>query len=402
MTEVMFAATICIALVAFGDFISLITRAVLPSMAVSLLVYMVLTWFGMPKNYPEISGFAVLGSVVLPLILIHLATMVAPAEFVKQWRSVVVSLFAVLGGFIFCLGAGSLLFGLPKMLAGAGAVCGGAALAGIAAVNKLTNLGLMEIMVIPLMLISLVDAFGQPIAANILRRYAFHLRNTDSYLKEAKSQNLDSLKLARDGVPFGSEENPSPRFNAWIPKKYETDGIILLKLFFLGTVSILIQGVTGVDSMLWCIVLGLLGTYTGFLRMNMLDRSNSYGICMAALIGYIFTMMNDVTPQLLLQELFPIAGLIILSALGLAVGGAVGAKIMGLHPILGAAAGVGIMFGFPGVLIVSSEVSKRIARNEEEREFIFQKAAPPMIIGAVSGFFVGLGITVAFLLNYLV
>ena len=60
------------------------------------------------------------------------------------------------------------------------------------------------------------------------------------------------------------------------------------------------------------------------------------------------------------------------------------------------------MFGFPGVLIVSSEVSKRIARNEEEREFIFQKAAPPMIIGAVSGFFVGLGITVAFLLNYLV
>ncbi len=42
MTEVMFAATICIALVAFGDFISLITRAVLPSMAVSLLVYMVL------------------------------------------------------------------------------------------------------------------------------------------------------------------------------------------------------------------------------------------------------------------------------------------------------------------------------------------------------------------------
>lgn len=49
--------------------------------------------------------------------------MVAPAEFVKQWRSVVVSLFVVLGGFIFCLGAGSLLFGLPKMLAGAGAVC---------------------------------------------------------------------------------------------------------------------------------------------------------------------------------------------------------------------------------------------------------------------------------------
>ena len=46
-------------------------------------------------------------------------------------------------------------------------------------------------------------------------------------------------------------------------------------------------------------------------------------------------------------------------------------------------------------------VACRIARNDEEREFIFRKAAPPMFIGAGSGFFVGLGITVAFLLNYL-
>ena len=59
------------------------------------------------------------------------------------------------------------------------------------------------------------------------------------------------------------------------------------------------------------------------------------------------------------------------------------------------------MFLFPGISIVSTEVSARASRDEEERKFIYGKIAPSMYIMGNTGFLFGLLFTVTILLPML-
>ena len=59
------------------------------------------------------------------------------------------------------------------------------------------------------------------------------------------------------------------------------------------------------------------------------------------------------------------------------------------------------MFLYPGIAIVSNEVSSRMSRNEEERDFIYGKVAPSMYIMGTTGFLFGLVFTVTILLPLL-
>lgn len=401
MNEFIVAALICIAVVAFGDLVSYWTKAILPSMAVALITYLILVWFGMPKTYPDTAGFSALGDFVLIMLVVHLGTSVPPSEYIRQIRSVLVALAAVVGGLICTVGIGGLIFGFDRMLAGAGACCGGGCISGIAAIGKLNELGLTALLAVPTIMICVVDPLGQPIASFVLRKYAMKLQKDDAYINDRLIVKDEQVRLTKDGVPFGSEDNPSNRITAWIPKNLEADGVILFELTLAAAGAVFMENVTNINNFLWAFLIGVLGCAIGFFRMNLLDRSHSYGLCMTILIAYLFTSMNEITPQSLLASLGPVAGLIILSAIGLGLGGGIAGKLLGYDPILSAAAGIGIMFLFPGILIVSTEVSNRNSRNPEEREYMYQHIAPSMFIVGNSGFLLGLGVTVTVLLPLL-
>lgn len=290
------------------------------------------------------------------------------------------------------------------MLAGAGACCGGGAISGIAAINKLNALGLTGLLAVPTIMIVTVDPLGQPIASFVLRKYAKRLNAEDAYLleKAAKKENAKPLRLTKAGVPYGSEENPSPWFRAWIPSKLEVDGVVLLGMALAVWAGVALEEFTGISSFLWAFLLGILGCTIGVFRMNLFDeRSHSAGFLTVLIIGYLFSSMNGITPQSVLSVLPAIIALIVLSALGLGIGGYLSGKMLGYDPVLSAAAGIGIMFLFPGITIVSDEISARAARDEEERKFIHGKIAPSMYIMGNTGFLFGLLGTVTILLPIL-
>ena len=62
---------------------------------------------------------------------------------------------------------------------------------------------------------------------------------------------------------------------------------------------------------------------------------------------------------------------------------------------------MGLMFLMPGVMIVTTEVTRRSARNEDEEKFMFESTAPCMYIVANAGYIMGVAITVSCLLNLL-
>ena len=404
MTSYMLAACVVFGLVAVGEVISYLTKAVVPSMAGALILYLILIWCGMPQTYPETAGFTTMGDMAFYMLCVGVGTGVAPGEYVKNLKSVVMALISVLFALLFTVGIGGLIFGFDTMLAGAGACCGGGAISGIAAISKLNDLGLVALIGVPTIMIVTVDPIGQPIASFILRKYAKKLNAEDAYLlqKVAKVDERHEERLTKRGAAYGSAENPSPFLPAWLPSELDRNGVVLLEMALAVWAAVALETVTGMSAFLWCFVLGILGCLIGVFRLYLFDeRANSSGFLTVLIIGYLLTSMNGLTPHAVISVLPAIVALIILSALGLGLGGYISGKLFGYDPILSAAAGVVIMFLFPGISIVSTEVSARAARDEEERKFIYGKIAPSMYIMGNTGFLFGLLFTVTVLLPML-
>ena len=351
MTSYMLAACVVFGLVAVGEVISYLTKAVVPSMAGALILYLILIWCGMPQTYPETAGFTTMGDMAFYMLCVGVGTGVAPGEYVKNLKSVIMALVSVI-----------------------------------------------------VALILTVDPIGQPIASFILRKYAKKLNAEDAYLlqKVAKVEDKQEVRLTKRGDAYGSPENPSPFFPAWLPSELDHNGVVLLEMALAVWGAVALESVTGMSAFLWCFLIGILGCLFGAFRLYLFDeRANSSGFLTVLIIGYLLTSMNGLTPQAVISVLPSIVALIVLSAVGLGLGGYISGKFFGYDPILSAAAGVGIMFLFPGISIVSTEVSARAARNEEERKFIYGQIAPSMYIMGNTGFLFGLLFTVTVLLPML-
>ena len=257
--DIVLAAAICLGILGVGEMVSYFTKAFVPSMAAALILYMILTWIGMPTRFPEESGFAYIGELSMLFLIVHLGTSVPPGDYIKEIKSVIIAIAALAGGLITTVGIGGLLFGFDKMLAGAGAACGGGAIAGILAIQKLTDLGVVALIGIPAIIMCTVDLYGQPIASIMLKKFTGRLRAQDQYLLEAAARKSapKEERLTADGVPYGSEDNPSRKIRCWVPRKLEEDGFVLFELAILSLGAYWLANLTGVSNCIYAFFLGL-------------------------------------------------------------------------------------------------------------------------------------------------
>lgn len=398
IVEIAFAALVCFAIIGVGELVSYFTKAFFPSMAAALFIYLVLTWLGMPKDYVSISGFEHIGELAMLLYIVHMATSIRPSDYVKNIKSVIIALAALAGGFLCVVGIGGLIFGFDTMLAGVSAACGGGAIGGVLSIQKLTELNMTELIAVPAILLGTVDLFGQPIASAILKKYAKKLSLSDSYLLESVANRDEEIRLTKHGVPFGSEDNPSSRITAWIPKNMETEGFVLFEAVFIVALSAFLGEVTGLSSIIWTFIIAIGGCALGVFRMNLLDRAHSTGFIVCVFIAWLLMSMNDVTPQSLLSALVPCISILILAVLGMGLAAGLVGKLLKYDFFLASACGVGLLFLNPGLMLICQEVSKRSGRDEDERKFMFDKMAPSLMITASIGYLVSVGLTVSVIL----
>lgn len=384
--EVAVAFAICIAFVAFGDVLSLVTKAKIPALAGAIFAYLICIWIGMPQQFPEVSGLAGIGDTLFPVFVAALATSVLPMTMIKEWRFIVIGMMGVLGGFLFTVVIGGIFFDYREMFAGAMTTCGAGFTGGMLVLERLKTMGMTEMLTVPLLLATTIDAIGQPVGSLLMQKYVKKLVKSDAYLQEkATASETAQGKLNRFGHPYNSPENPSPWFTAWIPPKYETEAVALLQLIIVVVLGRWLGTVTGLGWSFMVVILGLIGNFLGFFRMNMMERTISSGLIMAAIFTMVFQMLNDLSLAAIIEKILPILVIVILSGLGLIVGGMAGAKLFGYDPWLGAASTIGLFYLFPGVKNIINEVARSYSRNEEERAYIISKVSAPAIITVSMG-----------------
>jgi len=373
-----YAALILIAILALGDYISIITKAKVPMLFVCLFGYLILIWSGMPKDLISISTLGPLGGMLVPILIVHMGTLIPFNQIKEQWRSIVVALIGLViaGGFILLII--SPIFGYNKAVAGCAPVLGGI-IAALVTADGLKAVGHPELLVIAMAILGIQGLVGMPIASNILKKYAVSIK--EKIKRGEITSNSVSKEKVTEEIQYGTDENPSPKYKALVPRKFEVDTIMLFKLLLGGALAFFLGIITPIPYSIWALFIGMVGAYFGLYRGKMLNRANSFGLAMAALIILVLGSMNNVTFKLFTTQLPAILSILAIGTVGLLLGGFIGAKIVKWPKELSIPVVLTAEFGFPGNYLISDEVARSTGSNKKERDIIMDKILPPMLVG---------------------
>ncbi|WEG13657.1 hypothetical protein PU629_04635 [Pullulanibacillus sp. KACC 23026] len=367
LKEPVVATMLLLALIAFGEFISIKTRARVPMLLIVLVGYLVLLWIKViPQDLVDNSTMSTVGGVLVAPLIVHMGTLIPMKIIRQQWRSVIIALLGVVISGVIILLVVSPIFGYDTAAAGVGPLTGGI-IAYVVTSTKLKALGLTAIVAIPALVLSLQSLIGLPLSAFFLRKYATKLK--------ANMGPIDKIAATIDPV---IEE---PARKSWIPDKYATQTILLFQLFIGGAIAVILGDVTGINYSIWALIIGLIGTLVGFYRDKMLERANSFGVAMLGVIFVVIPSMNSVTFSLFIHNLPAVLVILVVGSIGIILGGIIGGKLLGWDITKSIPVALTAMFGFPGDFLVSEEVSRSVGETKEEQEYLFKELLSPMIVG---------------------
>lgn len=361
------ATTLLFALIALGEWLSIVSKARIPMLLTAMVGFLILVWTGIfPNDILEKSQFPALGAILIGPAILHMGTMIPFSLLKSQIKAVIIAL----GGVIF---AGALIllivpfvFDYPTAVAGVGPISGGI-IALIITSDKLTELGLTSLIVIPALIVAFQGVMGMPLALNFMRKYALIMQ---------KGMDNGSFIPSQSDVDHQEEKKES--------KKKAIKSTTTLKLFyvFLGaSIGVALGTVTPIHYSLWCLAIGIIGLKIGLFEPKMLEKANSFTITMIGIIFVVIGTMGGVTPSQVLSNLPSILLILVIGTVGMVIGGFVMSKLMKWHPYKGIPVALTALFGFPGDYILCEEVSRSIARNEKEEKIIFNELLAPMLIG---------------------
>lgn len=369
-SEPVVASLLLLVLLVAGEVVSILTRARVPMLLVVLLGYLLLLWTGVfPKNIVETSTLATFGSLMIAPLIVHMGTLV-PLKIIKaQIRAVAIALSGVIAASLLILLIVTPIFDYGTAVAGTGPLTGGT-IAYLITAGKLQNVGLETLVPVAALILSIQGLIGMPLASFFLRRHA------SSVKKALASKTHQEIAATAE-----AEAAPAPERKGWIPERFQTQTVYLLQIFLGGTFAVLLGKWTGISYSIWALLIGLVGALVGFYRDRMMERANSFGIAMAALIFLTMASMNNVTVQMFVQTLPRVLVIMFVGVVGLLVGGYFASKALRWNPNKGVAVALTALFGFPGDYLLCEEVSRSVADNEEERKNIFDEILTPMLVG---------------------
>ena len=137
-----------------------------------------------------------------------------------------------------------------------------------------------------------------------------------------------------------------------LPANWNGPVVILLKLGIvswlatqLGTIVIPVINMK-ISGAVYALVLGVIFTSIGFLDENAINKANSYGIIMFALMMYVFDGLNGCTPEMLGNIIGPMILLIVVGVIGMVILCFIASKILKVSFLMATATALTALYGF--------------------------------------------------------
>ena len=387
MYNFMLAFVICGIVYFIGEAVSNLTKAWVPSVFVTAAVMLVGYWTIFPTTLVSDSMLIPFGSTVgIYLLITHMGTVISVKQLVAQWKTIVVCLAGLAGMCALCLGILPGIIGRDFVIAGLPPLTGGI-VAATTMMNAANEKGLTEAAVFAITMYCVQGFAGYPLTAVCLQLEGKKL------LKGYRSGEL-KIEGAADGVDAvngkledGTAKAAKKKLLPPVPANWNSTVVMLMKLGFVGWLatqlgSIVIPVINmKISGAVYALILGIIFTTIGFLDENVLNKGNSYGIIMFALMMYVFDGLKDCTPDMLASIIGPMILLIVVGVAGMAVLCFIVAKVLKMSFLLSFATALTALYGFPPNAVITEATCTALAQTPEEKEFLMSKMFPPMIVG---------------------
>ena len=379
MYNFVLAFVLCAAAYIIGEVVSTLTKAWIPSVFVTAIVMLIGYWTVFPHELVSDSKLIPFGSTLgIYLLITHMGTVISLKQLKAQWKTIVVCLSGLAGMCVLAWFICPLFMDKTLVIAGLPPLTGGI----IAATTMQTaaaNAGLEVAAVFAITMYCVQGFAGYPITAVCLQVEGKRL------LQEFRDGGSVPVALAENPMAMVDEPDRKTLIPP-VPKKFDSAVVTLIKLGIVAWFATLLGGVSfpfigKISGAIWALVLGVLFTTIGFLDRNSLNRANSYGIVMFALMMYVFDGLKDCTPEMLVSIIVPMLVLIVIGVFGMAVASFILAKVLKMSFPLAFANGLTALYGFPCDAIITESTCKSLAQTDDEFNFLMSKMFPSMIVG---------------------
>ena len=377
------AFVICAVAYLIGEAVSNVTKAWVPSVFVTAAILLIGYWTVIPPTLVSDSKLIPFGSTIgIYLLITHMGTIISVKQLAEQWKTIVVCLAGLAGMCGACLLICPMLMPREYVISGLPPLTGGI----IAAVTMQTaaaEKGLAEAALFAIAMYCVQGFAGYPLTAACLqlegRKLLKKFRAGEAVTADAAG--IDKANALEAGAVVEKKKLIPP-----LPEKWNGPVMIFLKMGIVAWLatqlgSIVFPGIGKISGAVWALVLGVIFTTLGFLDTNSLNKANSYGIIMFALMMYVFDGLKDSTPAMLGSVIGPMVILIVVGVAGMAICEFIVAKLLKLSFTLAFANGLTALYGFPPNAIITENTCKALGETKEEFDYLMAEMYPSMIVG---------------------
>src|SRR5690625_3770364 len=126
LSNPLIATVLIFALIALGEWISIISRARIPMLLTAMLGFLVMSWTGLfPDDILEKSTFPALGAILIGPAILHMGTLIPFSILKSQIKAVLISLGGLIVSGLLILTIVPIVFDYPTAVAGVGPISGG-------------------------------------------------------------------------------------------------------------------------------------------------------------------------------------------------------------------------------------------------------------------------------------
>lgn len=376
----MLALTIVCVIFAIGDFISDKTNAVVPVLLFASVSFLILFWTGLvPTTLFDDAGLIAISGMMTGIFIVNMGTLLDLKQFIEQWKVVVLGLAIVIVGGVLMFFVSRPILGNNFAVALVGPITGGWVSAVVVndAIKALGSPDSLKLAgVLATIIVAVQGIIGYPLASMFLRKEARRL---------VKGYNDGSISWTRTVFDASTATDATPAKKKLIPPmpaKYQTPYILLAKMCLVSLLSFELSKLTGgaVHKYVICLILGVVAQEIGFIEHDAMKKANCYGIGIIICMVSILVFLTAVTPADVLNLLPIVLGAFVIGLISMFVIAVIVGKIFKFSWQMSCGITCSCLFGFPGTYVVSTEVAKLIAKNEDEEQMILDNVLPKMLV----------------------
>ncbi|WP_066248310.1 hypothetical protein [Neobacillus drentensis] len=378
----MLAFVIVVLILLIGDWVAVRTKAWVPSMFISAVLFLIGYWTFFPKDIVSIAGVPpVVATMLMYLLITNMGTLLSIKELKAQWKTILIAISGILGIIVLLLGIGTFIYGFETMVVAIPPLVGGVVSALIMSEGA-KEAGLATLSVFAIVIYVMQGFAGYPLTSIMLKKEGKRLltkyRNGELQVEaqgNAAAEVAASVETA--GVELKLFKN--------MPEKYNTDFFKFFRLALVALlaylVSTLLAPVVSVSPFVLCLLFGIIAKSIGFLEKQVLQKANGFGFAIMALMLFIFDGLKQATPSMMLEIIYPLIGTIVIGVIGMYIFSFIAGKILKVSKEMAFAVSLTALYGFPADYIITNEVIKSLTNDEKEKEVLTSHMLPPMLVG---------------------